>query len=410
MNKNVLLSMQLKASSSALALILAAAPGSTLAAGGHGSAKAHHLSARSSTSPAGKHRASAASEVAESAVAPAYGRAGNKTLVNSGDLLKGRVSATQSPFLDGKVESIPSGTKVDLTLMAHLNSEVSQKGDEILARIAVDVKNGQRVYLPHGWYIRGVVTDVAEQRRLGRDGYVEIEFDSLISPDGNYELKFPAKLSTRDNTVKALAKTLVEDAGYVTLGAAGGAILSTQLTGIPVAILTQGYSVAIGAGVGAGIGAIGALKRKGKIASFYPGDELKLTIAEPLTIPGFNPEFLAAATPGKKLDNLNIFVNRARFKKDPFGDDRARLLTLEVKVDNQSDKEYSLFDLAVVSDHNQRYYPSLLTGLNTWKKKVAPHSAQEATLSFSVDSPKCKYWLVVLDRTNRDELTRVPIN
>lgn len=338
--------------------------------------------------------------------------AGHNDQTRSGSVLKGHISATQSPFLPGTVETIPEGTKVNLTLTANLNSELSQKGDEVLARIAIEVKDGQKVLLPAGWYAHGFVTDVASQRRLGRDGYVEVEFDSIISPDGNYELSFPAKLSTKDNKLKSAAKLLVKDAGYVAVGAAAGAILSAQITGIPLAVMTQGYSVAIGAGVGAGVGAFAALKRKGKIASFYPGDELKLTIAEPLTIPAFNPDALAAShpAPAGAVEGLNILVVRARFGKDPCGDECSRLLTLDVKLDNESSKEYSFFDLAVVSDHNQRYYPSILGGLAVLRKKVPPHTRQEGTLTFSVDSPKRKYWLVLLDRIERRELARVPIN
>jgi hypothetical protein len=329
---------------------------------------------------------------------------------SSDSVLKGHISTTQSPFLSSTVETIPEGTKVNLTLTANLNSELSQKGDEVLARIAIEVKDGNKVLLPAGWYAHGFVTDVASQRRLGRDGYVEVEFDSIISPDGNYELSFPAKLSTKDNKLKSAAKLLAKDAGYVAVGAAAGAILSAQITGIPLAVMTQGYSVAIGAGVGAGVGAFAALKRKGKIASFYPGDELKLTIAEPLTIPAFNPEALAVSHPARGVEGLNILVARARFGKDPFGDERSRLLTLDVKLDNESAKEYSFFDLAVVSDHNQRYYPSILGGLAVLKKKVPPHTSQEGTLTFSVDSPKRKYWVVLLDRVERKELARVPVN
>lgn len=363
------------------------------------------------SSPAKEHHAANASaQAASAATAPQAQPNQIKREQSPPDYLKGGISTTQSPFLYGSVESIPAGTQVHLTLMGNLNSELNQKGDEVLARLAMDVKDGEKVLLPDGWFAHGFVVDVASQRRLGRDGYVEIEFDSLISPDGNYEISFPAKLSTRDNKLHALAKTLAIDAGYVTMGAAGGAILSAQLTGIPLAVMTQGYSVAAGAGVGAGLGAIGALKRKGKIASFYPGDELKLTIDEPLTIPGLNRDALAGPAPGKTIEDLHIVVNRASFGKDPYGDSRSRLLTLDLKVDNRSNKEYSYFDLAVVSDHNQRYYPSLLSGLNTWKKKVQSHSCQEATISFSVDSPKRRYWIVLLDRTDRRELARVPIN
>ncbi len=326
------------------------------------------------------------------------------------DYLKGRVTASPSPFLQGSVETVPKGAKLDLTLMGNLNSEISNKGDEIFARVAVDLKDGQRVLLPANWYLHGVVSDVASQRRLGRDGYVEVEFDKLVSPDGQYELPFETKFSTRDNQLKAVAKVLAIDTGYVAEGALGGALLSVQLTGVPMAVATHGYSVAIGAGVGASLGAIGALKRKGKIASLYPSDMIHLTVSEPLTLPGFNPEALKPPAAPEKVTDLKLTVLSRRFGKDPFGDSRSRLLVLDVKMDNHSRREYSFFDLAVVSDFNQRYYPFLSSGPTSWAKRVPPNSQAEGTISFSVDSPRRKYWLVLLDKKERAELARVPIN
>ncbi|MBI4532342.1 MAG: hypothetical protein HY711_00220 [Candidatus Melainabacteria bacterium] len=324
--------------------------------------------------------------------------------------LKGKVTATQSPFLEGSLESLPKGTKLKLTLAANLNSEINQKGDEILARVAVPIKSGEAILLPNGWFMHGRVTNVVAQKRFGKDGYVEVEFDTLISPDGNYELPFPAKLSTADNELKALAKIVAIDAAYITKGAVAGAMLSVQLTGIPLAVMSHGYSVAIGAGVGAGIGVIGALKRKGKIACFYPGDELSLTISDALTLPSFAPEALSPSIPQCTLEGLNLMVSKSRFTKDPFGDSSARLLTVNLKVENRTNKELSFFDLAIVSDHNKLYYPLPLGNFEALKKRVNPNNVEEATISFSVDSPKHKYWLVMLDRLHRQELTRVPID
>lgn len=327
-----------------------------------------------------------------------------------GDLLQGRVTATQSPFLSGSVETLPKGARVDLTLMGNLNSEITQKGEEIFARVAVDLKDGERVLLPSGWYLHGLVADVASQRRLGRDGYVEVEFDKLVSPDGQYELPFAAKFSTADSQLKAVAKIVAVNAGWMTRGAIVGSFASVQATGLPVAIATHGISVGIGAGAGAGLGLIGALRRKGKIASLYPGDQTHLTIAEPLTLPGFNLSALPSSAARRKLKNLDLEIQHSYFDKDPYGDSHSRLLTVDVKVDNQTENEYSFFDLAIVSDHNQRYYPYLLGRASVLKKKVRPNSAQEGTISFSVDSPKHKYWLVLLDKKNREELSRVPVN
>src|SRR3954469_18924726 len=55
----------------------------------------------------------------------------------AGYLLKGSVTSIGSPplLLDGVTQELPPGTKVDLTLMCNLNSEVSQTGDEVHARV-----------------------------------------------------------------------------------------------------------------------------------------------------------------------------------------------------------------------------------------------------------------------------------
>jgi len=327
-------------------------------------------------------------------------------------LLKGSVTASPNPFIAGAREELPKGAQVSLSLKANLNSEISQKGDEVWSRVSIDVldRDGHKVLLPGGWYAHGMVLESVSRKRQGRDGYLEIEFDKLVSPNGDWEVPFNTKLSTKDHALKTVAKQVAISSGYMGVGAFAGALTSVQMTGLPVAIATQGYSVAIGAGAGAAIGAIAAAKRKGKIASFYPGDRLKLTVSEPITLPGFNPAMLPSAKKVPQLKDLNILVNGAKFSKDPFGDSRGRLLTVDLTLSNKSNKEYSLFDLAVVSESDERYYPSIANGLDFFKKKVEPNSSEDATVSFNVESPKRKYWLVLLDRSRREELTRVPIN
>lgn len=190
----------------------------------------------------------------------------------SRNVLKGSVSRIEkaSPLLYGKVESIPKGTKLRLSVMGNLNSQWSKLGDEIIARISLDVNNGDKVLLPGGWYMHGTVTELASRKRLGRDGYVTVEFDKLLSPDGDIDLPFKSKFSTKDNELKAISKTVLIDSGYVSIGALGGSIISAQLTGIPLAISTYGITIGAGAAVGGSLGLIGALK-KGQSRFFFPG-------------------------------------------------------------------------------------------------------------------------------------------
>jgi hypothetical protein len=329
----------------------------------------------------------------------------------SGERLKGKVIQTgkPSPLLYGHLETIPEGTKVDLTIMGNLNSELSQKGDEVLAQVGCDVGDGKRVLLPGGWYMHGLVTDASGQKRLGRDGYVEVEFDKLVSPDGEFELPFKAKVSTKDGQMKAVAKTALIDSGYIGVGAIGGSLLSVQLTGIPVAIATHGISVGVGAAVGGTLGAVGALKRKGNIRSFFPGDQMKLVTAEPITLPGFDPSLLPSAHRPSLNPDITLSIGKATFGKDPLGDKLSRLLCMDVTIHNYTSKEYSFFDLAVLSDHNQRYFPHPAF-LQLGKKRILPHTNATTRITFSVDTPKHKYWLVLLDRTKREEIARTEVN
>ena len=328
------------------------------------------------------------------------------------EVLKGTVSedGKKTPFLTGSIQSIPKGTAIDITFCGNINSEVSQKGDEIMVQVSHDVGSGKSVGVPGGWYMHGLVTDAAAQKRLGRDGYIEIEFDKLVSPDGQYELPFHATVSTKDKMLKTVAKVAAIDSGHVALGAMGGALMSLQFTGVGGAIASQGYSVAIGAGVGATLGAIGALKRKGKVASIYPGDSMKFTTAEPITLPGFDKTMLPSGKKFEPLKDMAITINKTRFEKGPNGDTDANLLTVDLTMANKTPKEYTFFDLAVVSDHNQRYFPSIFNGLQQLHQAVKPNSEQEGVVTFEVESKKRKYWLVLLDRSKQNELTRVPIN
>jgi hypothetical protein len=325
-------------------------------------------------------------------------------------MLKGTVSDSHSVLLPDQVQSLPKGTKVALTMQCNLNSEISNTGDEIRARISVDVKDGRKVLLPGGWYVHGKVTNSASQKRLGRDGFVEVEFDKLVSPDGEIALPFPTKFSTHDNQLKAISKIVAIDTGYMAEGALGGALLTAQYTGIPLAIMTHGLSLAVGGAAGAGIGAIGALTRKGKIASVYPGDEVHLTLPESIELPGFDPNLLPSAEVHPANANLALIISETKWSKDPFGDDRAKLLTMKVKVSNQTKSEVSFFDLLVETDSGNRFYPSLMCKQQIVGKKIAPGTTEQANISFSVTKSKHKLWLVLLNRAKSEELTRTGIN
>ena len=339
--------------------------------------------------------------------------AGNKPILQP-NLLKATIthSKYEDQVLIDEKQAIPVHTKVNLVLNCNLNSQFSHVGDEVIARLATNVGNGPTVNLPGNWYIKGHVTQVQTPKRLGRNGYVSVEFSSIVSPDGEVTLPFYSKFSTRDNKLVGLSKIVATDTVFVTKGAIAGAILSAQMTGIPLAIASHGYSLAIGAGLGAGLGLFAALKRKGDITSLYPTDEIKLVTSEEIASPAFLPSENITVPSFKNSLNkpVTLSIQKYFFDKDPLGDKMANLLTLNLKITNETNKQLSFYDLVVISDHNQLYYPAVMSQFNELNKKIKPHGTNEAIISFSVDSRKRKYFLVLLDKIHQDELKRIAIN
>jgi hypothetical protein len=350
------------------------------------------------------------SNVAESS-APHTTEQSKDAKAGGGIRLEGKVSADAglSPLLAGSVQEIPVGTKVDLKICGNLNSELNQKGDEIFAQVATNVANAQHVLVPGGWVAHGRVINVASPKHNGRAGYVEVQFDCLISPDKKYELPFEAKFSTQDKQLKAVAKVLVRDGKFAAVGAAGGALLAFQFGGVPLAVSTYGIDIGAGAAIGAGIGLYGAWKRKGDILSYFPGDEMHLVTAETITLPGFNPTAIPSADLPKPTANLNLAARHPIFIKDRTGDKFSKELCFDATIYNGTSKEYGFFDLSVLSDHGQQYFPAL-SMVTRIKQKVPPHTTGSLPMVFTVDSPKRKYWLVLIDRAHSREVARTEIN
>ncbi|MBX9687759.1 MAG: hypothetical protein K2X27_13720 [Candidatus Obscuribacterales bacterium] len=332
---------------------------------------------------------------------------------SKGPLLRGGVVHDVCPFKeDGSTEVIEQGTALNLTVTANLNSELSKEGDEIRAEVSTDLKDGGKVLLPGKWQVIGHVSHVQSQKRMGKDGYIEIKFDKLVSPDGKWVVPLDASASTKDSTAKTVVKQVAETTGYVSVGAVGGALLSVQLTGLPLAVATHGISVGAGAAAGAALGIAAALRRKGDILCALPGDEIQIRLPAPITLPAFKQETIPSKAPPPKLSDLDIVVKKKSFQPFPFGDRKSRLLTVSFLLENHSNKEYSLADIAVVCNHNHSYLPYCATPgiLKERNKTVGPNAVQEATLTFQVGDPRLKYSLVLLQHGTSHILSQVAIN
>lgn len=327
-------------------------------------------------------------------------------------ILKGAVSHDVSPFKDdGSTETIPQGTPLKLTVTTSLNSELAETGDEIRAIVSTDVRDGKNIVLPGKWQVIGKVTNVQGVKRMGRDGYIEIKFEKLVSPDGKWEVPLDAAASTKESAVKTITKQAATTTGYAAVGAVGGSIASVQLTGLPLAVATHGLSVAAGAAVGGTLGVAAALHRKGNILCAFPGDEINIRLPSTITLPAFKQETVPSKAPLPQLDDVSISVKDHKFMPYPFGDKQSRLLAVTFMVENNSKTEYSFADIGVVCNHNHPYLPYADTqNFKQLRKKVKPGALQEATIVFQVANPRLKYSLVLVDKASSNILSQVAIN
>ena len=139
---------------------------------------------------------------------------------------------------------------------------------------------------------------------------------------------------------------------------------------------------------------------------------MKLVVAAPVSLPGFDGNLIPSAKPVARLNGFDVLINKSGFSKDPNGDNRSKLLTLNLTVNNRTPHEYGFSDMRVVSDTEEVYYPDVLLngGGTLLRKKVKPNTTENLVVAFDVDGKQHKYWLVLLDRINNVELNRIPIN
>ena len=180
-------------------------------------------------------------------------------------------SSTQQPAEPTQVESgrrglIPVGQELDVRLQERLSSETATPEQRFEATTAVDVMQGDRVLIPAGSTVRGVVRSVDKAGNIDRTGKLTLAFDQITVRGRQYPIRAMAMQAFESRGVLGEGKT-------VGTGGAVGAVIGGILGGLKGAV--------IGAVVGAG-GVIAATE--GKDVTLEPGTILRLRLDERLQI------------------------------------------------------------------------------------------------------------------------------
>src|SRR4029077_16817388 len=84
---------------------------------------------------------------------------------------------------------IPVGTELDVRLQQSLSSATAVVEDRFEATTLVDLKEGDRVMIPAGSVMRGVVSSVTKTTRVERKGSLTVAFDQGRMNGRDYPLR-----------------------------------------------------------------------------------------------------------------------------------------------------------------------------------------------------------------------------
>jgi hypothetical protein len=132
---------------------------------------------------------------------------------------------------------IPVGTELDVRLQTSLSSKTAQVEDRFEATTMVDLRENERMLIPAGSVLRGVVSSVNKAGRIDRQGKLTLSFDRITIDGRSYPI--------HGTVTEALeSEGILSEAGRIGAGAGVGAIIGGILGGVKGAIT----GVLIGAG------------------------------------------------------------------------------------------------------------------------------------------------------------------
>jgi hypothetical protein len=218
-----------------------------------------------------------------------------------------------------KAYTVPAGTKVLLQLRSAINTKSARAGDGVYLASTFPVVVGNRVMIPSGVYVQGVVDRVARAGRVKGKAQLDMHFTSIIFPNGSV-VEIPGMVNSlpgaHQQTVKDGEGTIEQD------GEKGRNAGKTAQIAIPtggtigsIGGLGSGHPLAGGiAGVGAGLAAVAlvSLFTRGADVNIESGTQVEMLLQRPLLLeeenlagvgaPGSAPNLVPAANQPHPVD------------------------------------------------------------------------------------------------------------
>ena len=196
------------------------------------------------------------------------------------------VAQENKPASLADLVTVPSGTKVPLTMKQGLTTKNAHPGDPVYAQTAFPIVLNDRIVIPPGTFVQGEIRRVQRPGRVKGRAELQMSFTSMIFPNG-YTLLLPGAVQGTPgdpNTagVKDKEGTIQGDSSK---GKDVGTVVGTAIPGAGIgAIAGGGKAAGIGAASGGALGLATVLFTRGPEIQLAPGDSIEMVLERSLTI------------------------------------------------------------------------------------------------------------------------------
>ncbi len=170
------------------------------------------------------------------------------------------------------VYDLEPGTKIKVRMANEINSKSFGVNDTFSVRVAEPLEVRNVIVLPAELIVEGRITEVKRASLAGKDGDLEVVFETLRLEDGT-KLDIEAVLVNELKVETSNTPTILAVIGGTAIGALIGAVSGSD------------NGALIGAGLGAGAGTGTALLRKGKDVRIKTDETFEIKLAKKITLP-----------------------------------------------------------------------------------------------------------------------------
>lgn len=187
--------------------------------------------------------------------------------------------------LCGSVVKIPAGTTFDVTFDSGISSGSVAKDDRLTVRLTEDFIYNGTLVAPAGSLVYGSAVDAQNAGYAYGSGAMEINFNEILTPDGNL-----IKIATKRIILRAKNERAVKMSRDIVVGTLGSLLIGAAFTALGGSH-DWGKNMLIYGSIGAAGGAIHGAMQRGEEIQIPNGITIKVTLIDTLNVNPYNNSY-----------------------------------------------------------------------------------------------------------------------